>query len=37
MNLPALIYGGGVFSNTYNTDDHLVGEMPLRSLRLAFR
>ncbi|KAF9482004.1 Aldo/keto reductase [Pholiota conissans] len=35
MDLPAIIYGAGAFSNQYNTDDHLASTIPLRTVRLA--
>ncbi|CAA7259490.1 unnamed protein product [Cyclocybe aegerita] len=37
LNLPAIVYGAGAFSNQYNTDDHLASETPLRTIRLALR
>lgn len=37
MDLPAVVYGAGAFSNQYNPDDHLSGALPLRSIRLALR
>ncbi|KAF4619372.1 hypothetical protein D9613_005452 [Agrocybe pediades] len=37
MNLPAIVYGAGAFSNQYNSDDHLASTIPLRTVRLALR
>jgi len=37
MALPAIIYGAGVFSAQYNTDDHVAGTLPLGAVRLALR
>ena len=37
MNLPAIVYGAGAFSNQYNTNDHIASLLPLRTVRLALR
>ncbi|TFK74437.1 Aldo/keto reductase [Pluteus cervinus] len=37
LQLPAIVYGAGAFSNQYNTDDHLASQIPLRTIRLALR
>ncbi|KIY71825.1 Aldo/keto reductase [Cylindrobasidium torrendii FP15055 ss-10] len=37
LPLPALVIGGGVLSNQYNTDDHLESLIPQRIVQLAFR
>ena len=37
IDLPAIIYGAGAFSNQYNTDDHIASVIPLRTVRLALR
>lgn len=37
MELPAIVYGAGVFSGQYNTDDHVASTLPLRTVRLALR
>ncbi|KAH8118487.1 Aldo/keto reductase [Phellopilus nigrolimitatus] len=36
-DLPALIFGGGAFSNQYNDDSHLESLIPLRTVRTALR
>lgn len=37
MDLPALIYGCGVFSAQFNSGDHIMGEEGTRAIRLALR
>jgi len=37
LQLPAIIYGAGTFSNQYNSDEHLSSDTPLQTVRLAFR
>ncbi|KAF8974704.1 NADP-dependent oxidoreductase domain-containing protein [Flammula alnicola] len=37
LDLPAIVYGAGAFSNQYNTDDHIASAIPLRTVRLALR
>ncbi|KAI5124758.1 hypothetical protein M0805_005392 [Coniferiporia weirii] len=37
LNLPALVFGGGSFSNQYNNDSHLESLVPLRTVRTALR
>jgi hypothetical protein len=37
MDLPAIVFGAGVFSAQYNTDDHVASTLPLRTVRLALR
>lgn len=37
LQLPAIIFGAGTFSNQYNTDEHLTSDVPFRTVRLAFR
>ncbi|KAH6915285.1 Aldo/keto reductase [Coprinopsis sp. MPI-PUGE-AT-0042] len=37
LELPEIVYGAGSFSNSYNTDDHLQSEIPVRTIRLALR
>ncbi|KAF5333742.1 hypothetical protein D9611_002359 [Ephemerocybe angulata] len=37
LELPAIVYGAGTFSNQYNSDEHLSSDIPLRTVRLALR
>lgn len=37
LRLPAIIFGAGSFSNSYNTDDHLYSDTPRETVRLALQ
>ncbi|KAF9468845.1 NADP-dependent oxidoreductase domain-containing protein [Collybia nuda] len=37
LQLPAIVFGAGAFSNQYNTNDHLSSSTPLETVRLALR
>jgi hypothetical protein len=37
MDLPALVFGCGVFSAQYNSDDHILSQESTRAIRLALR
>lgn len=34
---PVIVYGAGVFSSQYNTDDHLLSQVAIKAVRLALR
>lgn len=37
LQLPAIVFGAGTFSNQYNPDDHLKSTVPVRTVGLALR
>jgi len=37
LQLPAIVFGAGTFSNQYNTDEHLASSFPVRTVGLALR